>query len=212
MGKGEQTVEKSTAGEIHIHQSMLLSPCLLNLFPKSVICDHAQNLTEFTVLNQLPDLDAQWEISRPDGFHKEQVLLFCCSAENLRLLRIHCERLLAQDVLPSFQTEHCVLEVMGVRRCNVDDINVVVGDQFSIRSVGGAGRWNFAVLNELFGTALGRRGGDGGNIMSQVVNGAGGGVDKQISNELWERMLGKVVMKKAKRSGSTIGDHSSCYE
>lgn len=83
-------------------------------------------------LDELADLDAQREISRPDGLHQEDVLGPGGLDEFLGLRRGNSEGLLAQDVLAGLQGQHDILEMVAVRGGDVDDVHVRVVDELMV--------------------------------------------------------------------------------
>ena len=92
-------------------------------------------------LDQIPDLDAQREVAGPDGLHEEDILLLGLLNQLAGLRGRHGKRLLAENVLAGIKGEHGILEVVTVRGGDVDDVDVWIGHQLMVRSVGlgGAG-------------------------------------------------------------------------
>jgi transposase len=85
--------------------------------------------------DDIADVDGQREVSRPHSLHQEQVLLLCLFHKLLCLSSVDGESLLAENVLASLESEHSILVVVRVGSSNVDDIDILVGNQLFIRSV-----------------------------------------------------------------------------
>lgn len=121
---------------------MLCTPGLLNIIPEAIIRRNTENLPNSPVLDQVSDLDTQREVSRPDSLHKKQVLLLGCLAQDLRLLRVHRKRLLAEHILARLKRKHHVLVVVRVRRRNVQHVDIGICHQLLVVSVGSTWAWN----------------------------------------------------------------------
>lgn len=133
--------------------------------------------------NQLADLDAEGKVAGPDGLHQEQVLLLGLGDELLGLCGGNGQSLFAEDVLASLESEHGILEVVAVRGGDVDDVDVGVGDELGVGTVGLGGRGTLDLLDEA-GSTVGRaRGGDGDNLVADIVDVADGRVAEQVSAE-----------------------------
>lgn len=143
----------------------------------------AVNSTNGARGNQLPDLDAEGKVARPDSLHQEQVLLLGLGDELLGLFRGDGERLFAQDILARLEREHGVLKVVAVGSGNVDDIDVGVRDKLGVRAVGLGGRGALDLFDEADGAVGGARRSNGGNLVADIVNVANGGVAEQILAE-----------------------------
>lgn len=92
-------------------------------------------LTECTVdvtncagSNELSDLNAQGKEPRPNRLHQEQILLLCCLHELLRLCRCDRKSFLTENMLSGLQRQHGILEVVAMRRSNVDDLDIRVSN------------------------------------------------------------------------------------
>lgn len=101
--------------------------------------------------DEFPDLDAQWEESRPHSLHEEEILLLRSLHELLGLAGRHCERLLAKHVLAGLEREHDILEVVAVRGGNVDDLDIRVVDELCVAAVELRVSWAFDLLDEVTG-------------------------------------------------------------
>lgn len=55
-------------------------------------------------------------------------------------------------MLASFETEHRILIMMGMRSSDIDDIDVLVFDELLIGSICSSAFWNFALVEELLGS------------------------------------------------------------
>ena len=139
--------------------------------------------------NQLTDLDAERKVARPHSLHQEEVLLLGLGDELLGLGRSDGKRLFAQDILASLECEHGVLEVVAVGGGNVDDVDIGVRDELSVRAVGLGGRGPLDLFDEAGGAVGGARRGNGGNLVADVVDVADGGVAEQISTECCDNRL-----------------------
>lgn len=99
---------------------------------------HAEDFPDLAVGDGFADCDAEREVPRPDCFHEEEVLALCGVVEDLRLGGVDGEGFLAEDGLVVREAEHYVLEVVGVRCGDVDDVDVWVFGQLFVGAVGGA--------------------------------------------------------------------------
>lgn len=75
------------------------------------------------------------------------------------------------------QGEHDILEVVGMGRSNVDDIDILIGHQVVVGPVRRAGGRNAQVGDEFLGAVRGRRGRDSGDGVGDVSGMAELGVD-----------------------------------
>lgn len=66
---------------------------------------------------------------------------------------------------------------MGVRRRDVDDVDLGVVDELLVRAIRGAGGGDLESGDEIFGLGLGAGGGDGDDGVGDVSCPADGGVD-----------------------------------
>lgn len=131
-------------------------PRVLDILTKAQIRNDPMHSPQLPVLDHLPDLNAQREEPRPNRFHQKQLLLLSRLDQFLRLRRIDRKRLLTKHVFACEEAEHGVLEVVGVRGGDVDDVDVWVFDEVLVGSVSRGGGGAFAGFEELFG-AGGRR-------------------------------------------------------
>lgn len=90
------------------------------------------NVADDAVLDHLADLNANGKVTNPDGFHQEQVLLLRLCNKLLGLGSSNSECLFAENILSSLEGKHGVLEVVAVRSCDVDDVNVGVCNQLGV--------------------------------------------------------------------------------
>lgn len=153
--KGLLTVEQCTSSEILVHHAVFCPPDRLDILAKAVIGDNAQHFTDFALLDQFPDLDAEGEVPGPDGLHQEQFLLLGRFAQDLRLRRVDGEGFLAEDMLACLQRKHGVLVVVGVRRGHIDDVDIGVLDELLVRAVCSAGPGDLGLNDELLRPGLG---------------------------------------------------------
>lgn len=121
---------------------MLRAPFLLNIVRETIIRRNTENLPNSPGLDQVPDLDTQREVSSPDSLHKKQILLLGRLAQDLSLRRIHRKRLLTEHVLPRLKRKHHILEVVRVRRRDVQHVDIGICHQLFIASVGRAWAWD----------------------------------------------------------------------
>lgn len=180
-GRGH-TIQQSTTSKIHIHHP-ILNINRLDITRKAIINKHANNLTNLALGDELADLDAKREVAGPNSLHEEEVLRLGSVNQDAGLGRIDREGLFAENMLSSVQGEHDILEVVGVRRCDVDDLDVGVCDEVLVGTVGGAGLGNLDVLDELGGAVFRGRGRDRGDGVRDVAGIAGGRVDEEVLDE-----------------------------
>ena len=76
------------------------------------------------------------------------------------MLGIDGECFLAQNVLVVRESQHTILEVVGMRSGHIDDVNILVFDELLIRSIGVAGEifllWGDDFRDEFLGRLGGR--------------------------------------------------------
>lgn len=159
---------------------MIVAPVLLRVRAHAVIRRHAEHLANLTAADQVANLDRDGEVACPDGFHEEQLLLAGHVAQHLELLGVDGEGLLAQHVLAGLERKHRVLEVVRVRRRDVDDVHVGVGHQLLIAAVGGAGTRNARLIDEMLGALFGRGRGHGADGVLDVLGAPGLGVTEEV--------------------------------
>lgn len=140
-------------------------------------------------LHQLADLDAPGVEPRPHGLHEEQLLLPRLLDQQPRLLGRDGERLLAQHVLARLERQHGVLEVVAVRRRDVDDVDVGVRHELGVGTVGRRVRGAVDGLDEVGGTRHAREGRDGRDLVGYVVDVADGGVREEVLAEAWGKSV-----------------------
>ena len=138
---------------------MLRPPCLLDIIPEARIRHNTEHLADGAVADQVAHLHTEREVAGPHSLHEEEVLLAGDIAQDLGLRGIDGEGLLAEDVLPGLEGQHHVLEVVRVRGCDGDDVDVGVRREVLVGPVGGAGGRDARVGDELFGARRRRRGG-----------------------------------------------------
>ena len=95
------------------------------------------------------------------------------------------EGFFAEDGFVVCEAEHDVLEMVGVRCSDVDDIDVWIFDEFFVRAIGCA--WCVRALlffdhlrDELFGAGFARRAGHAGDEVDDVSCIPGCRVDKDV--------------------------------
>lgn len=146
------------------------------------IGEDTENLANLAVSDKLSDLNANGEIARPHSLHQEELALLRLINKDLRLLSVDSERLLAEDMLARLQAEHDILEVVGVRGSDVDDVDIGILNQFLVGTVDSWRGRDLHLLYELLSTVLGA-GGNCSNLMNDIACPADGGVDEEILAE-----------------------------
>ena len=122
-----------------------------HILPRTQIRHHPQHMPNRAAPNQAPNIRTKRKKPRPHGLHQKQPLFPGRLNENPRLRCIDRKRLFAQNVLPGVEAEHCILEVVRVRRGDVDDVDRWICCEGCVGGVGsGAGR-RIAGLEELCG-------------------------------------------------------------
>ena len=104
------------------------------------------NGADCPISDQLPDVYAQREITSPNSLHEKQVLLPGNLYKLLGLRGIDREGLLAEHVLPGLETEHDILEMVGVGSGDVDYVYIPVMDEFGVRAIGLSDGWTSRLL------------------------------------------------------------------
>lgn len=146
------TIEQRPASQILIHHPVLSTKLVLGRAAKAVVGIDPQHLADLAALDQVPDLNAKREVPCPDSLHEKQVLLSGCLSQNPCLLRIHSECLFAEHMLSCFQDEHDILEVVRVRGCDVDGVDIWVRGEGLVGAVRGTWGWNPCVCDEFLCT------------------------------------------------------------
>lgn len=131
------------------------APCVLDVFAEGIVCDDAVDGAGVAFFDEFADGDREREEARPDGFHEEEVLLFCCFDQLAGLRGVGGECFFAEDVLVREEAEHRVLVVVAVRGGDVDDVDVLVCDEGGVGAVGGGGGGAVAGFEEGGGAVFG---------------------------------------------------------
>lgn len=150
------TVQKGTAGEIRVHHAMRGTPFCLNIVTEACISYDTENLTDLTLLDELTDLNAEREVASPDSLHKEELLLTSNLDEDLGLGSVDGKCFLAENILTRLERQSDVLVVVGVRGCDVDNVNIRVSHESLIVTVCGAGSDDSSSRDKLLGLVFGR--------------------------------------------------------
>lgn len=161
------------------------TPFRLNIITEACISHDSEDLTDLTLLDKLADLNAEGEVTSPDSFHKEEILLAGNLDEDLSLSSVDGEGFLAENILASLQRESDVLVVVGVRGRDVDDIDIGVGHESLVVTVCGAGGCDSSSRDELLSLVLGRGRGDGHDLVGYVRGIADIRVDKKVICECY---------------------------
>ena len=157
---------------------------------EGIICKdtlHIPNHTPFR--HQRSQRTRHREKARPDGLEQKETPRRRLFHEPARLPCVDRQRLLAQDVLARAQTEHRMLEVVRVRRGDVDDVDVAVRGKVGVAAVGvyvrGVGALAL-VLHEGGGAGRGVGRGDRGEDVLDVAGApCRGWVEEEIAGEGW---------------------------
>jgi hypothetical protein len=83
-------------------------------------------------------------------------------------------------MFPMLKGQHRVLEMVRVRRGDVDEIHSGIADEFFIRAVCCARRGDAVGGDEVLCLGFGAGGGDGRDRVGDVSGSAEGGVDEEI--------------------------------
>jgi hypothetical protein len=97
-----------------------------------IITKSSINIADGSRLDQLSHLDAEREVSCPDGLHKEEVLGLGNLIQLLSLRDSHGKSLFAENVLSGLECQHGVLEMVAMRGSDIDDIDIGVSNKLSI--------------------------------------------------------------------------------
>lgn len=161
------------------------TPRIFHIFAKAQIGNHPVYGPHFSILDHLSDPDTQGKEPRPHCFHQEQVLLFGRLNKLPRLRRVDCEGLFTKNMLVGKQAKHGILIVMGVRRSDVDDVDIWVFRELLIGAIGQSRRWTLACFEELFSSRAAARRCCGCNCVFDIGYLTGGGIQHQILGELY---------------------------
>lgn len=93
------------------------------------------NPTEAASLHNLANGRHVRQESSPLGLHHEHSAATRFGDESAALISVHRERLFHQHGLIVLERQHRVVEVHGVRRGDVDDVDVGISDQRLVRAV-----------------------------------------------------------------------------
>lgn len=130
------------------------TPFRLNIVAEARISHNTEDLTDLALLDELADLNTEGEVASPDSFHKEEVLLVGNLDEDLSLSSVNGEGFLAENILAPLQRKSDVLVVVGVRGCDIDNIDVRVGHKSLVVTVCGARGCDSSSRDELLGLIL----------------------------------------------------------
>ena len=104
--------------------------------PLAVVGQHRVHVAEHAVVEELPDHVEAWQVERPHRLGAEHPPLRS-PFRDLRCLRlVQRERLLHQHVLARLERKQGVPVVEVVRRGDVDDVDLGIGDEIGVRAVG----------------------------------------------------------------------------
>ena len=118
-----------------------------------------------------------------DSLHQEEILLLGDLNQDLALCGIDGEGFLAENVFAGLETQPHVLVMVAVRRGDVDDVHVRVGNEFFVASIRLCRLGRIDLPQKLFrSVGRGRGGGSNDNVLN-VLDAAGFWVDGQVSSK-----------------------------
>nr|POE89848.1 hypothetical protein CFP56_20317 [Quercus suber] len=183
-GEGvDAEVEQGAAGEGRVHHAVRVVEGRLGDLADGQVGGGARHGAEAAGRDDVPDVDGQGEVARPDGLHEEEVLLPRQLDQDLELSGVGREGLLAQHVLARFEAEPHVLVVVRVRGRDVDDVDVGVLDELFIAAVGFGGVRSSHFLQECSGPIAGGGGCGGDDRVFDVFDVAGFRVGPEVASK-----------------------------
>jgi hypothetical protein len=93
----------------------------------AMVGDHRPHAPESAIGKELPDNVELWQKRTPEGFHQKHVFSTRRLFELASFGCVDRQRLLYEDVLPSFNCRESIGEVLGVDGGNIDDVDLGVG-------------------------------------------------------------------------------------
>jgi hypothetical protein len=162
---------------------MLGPPGLLDRIAEAIVSRDAHDLANLAGLDEVADGHADGQVAGPDGLHEEEAGCAGRVGQDAGLGGVDGEGLFAEDMLAGAQGEHDIVEVVRVRRGDVDDVDVGVCDEGLVRAVSGAGRGDAGVRDEALRAVRGRRRRHGGHGVCDVAGVALGWVDEKVFDE-----------------------------
>ena len=102
-------------------------------------------------------------------------------------------------MFPSIERKEAVGEMVRMRGCNVDHIDVGVGDELFIAAVGGSGGRGLNLFDERARFISGGAGRDSLDVVTDIFNSTGGRVEEQIFGEDYGATLGKQLREMGNR-------------
>lgn len=162
---------------------MLGPPGLLDRIAEAIVSRDAHDLANLAGLDEVADGDADGQVAGPDGLHEEEAGCAGRVGQDAGLGGVDGEGLFAEDVLAGAQGEHDIVEVVRVRRGDVDDVDVGVCDEGLVRAVSGARRGDASVRDEALRAVRGRRRRHGGHGVCDVTGVALGWIDEKVFDE-----------------------------
>lgn len=84
--------------------------------------DHLMNVTDVAGCDFLPDGVVHGEAAAPHSLHQEQFLTSRIIDQFGSLFQVHCQRLLAQNVLAMLQHQHRDIEMLRMDRTDVYNV------------------------------------------------------------------------------------------
>jgi hypothetical protein len=101
-------IEQTTAREIEVHHPMARIECFLGFVTNTRICMDAEDFADAAGGDGVAERDGEGEVTRPDGFHEEEVLRPGRRVEEFGLGGVNGEGFLAEDGLVVGEAEHDV--------------------------------------------------------------------------------------------------------
>lgn len=110
-----------------------------HVHPQAVIRPDTRYRPDRTIPNDLLYLYTRRQQPRPEILHQEAVVGYGSLVERLCLGGVESDGLLAEDVLTGDEGRHGILEVVGMGGGDVDDFDILRGEEGIVAVVGDAG-------------------------------------------------------------------------
>lgn len=132
-------VEEAAAGEVHVDHSVGGFKRSFGLGADGEVGGDAEDFSDGGGTDCVADGEGEWKIACPDGLHQEEGFVLCGGVEEFGLRGVDGEGFFAKDGFIVGEAEHHILEMVGVRGGDIDDVDVGVFREVFVRAVGGAG-------------------------------------------------------------------------
>jgi len=197
----DSKIQQSATSKVRVDHAVGVLKCIFGCHGHAEVGGCAVDSTNLAGGDDVADVDREREVACPDlvecvsnrheaieiyttyCLHKENILLLRNLDQGLQLGGIGCEGLLAEHILASLKTKSCILVVVAVRGCNVDDIDIGVLHELLVGSICLRALGSTNLLQEVL-RALRRRGRSGSDdFVLDIVDTSGLWVRPEVAGK-----------------------------